>query len=234
MSATKGIDSPIRHKNDEYITPDWCIRRLLEAYPIPPTVSLCIDPCAAGGQLIRVAKDMQPGVRWWGMDINPNCLPALSAVVGGPPEGMVGDFLSWRRPLAPPNDIWIISNPPYLLAQEFIEQSLAFAARVIFLLRINFLADGRNKRKGFARKTNPGLLVLPNRPSFNGWGGDACEYAWFVYGDPELAGRWIELGQTSEEEIERWNAAARKKYPEDAPKLRKAEKARLATISLFP
>jgi hypothetical protein len=171
--------------------------------------------------LIAVAQSIQPEIRWWGLEINPSCTADLNRVIGG--TGVAADFLAMEKPTAPNPGLWIITNPPYRFAQEFVEQASAFAARVIFLLRLNFLADGRGRRAGFAEKTNPGVLVLPNRPSFNGWGGDACEYGWFVYGDPTLSGRWQELGQTPQEEIERWNAAARKHYPEDNPKLRETK-----------
>lgn len=218
MSRTKGVTSDVRHEHDEYLTPDWSIRRFLEKYRLMPG-TVCFDPCASRGSLIQFVRQARPDLaRWLAMEINPHCVAELSKVVGLPVEAVHGDFLSLARPAVPDPSIFTLSNPPYSLAQKFVEQGLAFTKRVAYLLRINFLADGRGERNGFAEKYNPGVFVLPNRPSFNGWGSDGTEYAWFVFGDPEVAGRWYSLGQTSEEEIKRWNTAMRKIYPKPVKK----------------
>jgi len=219
MSTTKGLNSDVRHSNDEYITPTWSIRRFLEAYPIPTDVML-FDPCAARGELIATVKTVLPN-KWLAAEINPNHAEALGTVTGLPPEVVCADFLKMPRPAAPDPSVITVSNPPYRYGLEFIDQALAFTKIVSYLLRINFLADGRD-RAGVMGRLNPALFVLPNRPSFNGYGGDACEYAWFVFGDERIAGRWFELGQTPDVEIKTWNAAARKRYPNEDPKKRKA------------
>ena len=73
-----------------------------------------------------------------------------------------------------------ISNPPFSLAQEFIEHSLAFAPWVIHLLRLNYL--GSEKRNAFFRENMPDVYVVPDRISFTGDGkSDSIEYAWFVW-----------------------------------------------------
>ncbi|WP_436663579.1 hypothetical protein ACOALA_13645 [Alicyclobacillus acidoterrestris] len=75
---------------------------------------------------------------------------------------------------------FIITNPPFSLAQEFVEKSLTLANCVIMLLRLNFLASG--KRKEFWEKHPPTAIhVLTKRPSFTGTGTDATDYAWFVW-----------------------------------------------------
>ena len=180
---------------------------------------ICFDPCASRGSLIRFVRAARPDLtKWLAMEINPNCAGDLATVTGLPPEAVHGDFLALAKPKTPDKNIFTLSNPPYSLAKEFIEQALSFTERVAYLLRINFLADGRNARAGFAEKHKPGVFVLPNRPSFNGWGSDGTEYAWFVFGDPAVAGRWYELGQTSDREIEAWNSAMRKIYPKPVKK----------------
>ena len=210
MSASKGPNSAVRHSNDEYITPSWAVRRFLEAYSIPPTAML-FDPCAARGELIETVKSLLPN-RWLATEINPNHAEALAKVTGLPPEAVCADFLALPWPAEPDPTVITLSNPPYRYAQEFIGHALTFTKIVAFLLRVNFLADGRG-RAGFMNRLNPAIFVLPNRPSFDGRGGDACEYAWFVFGDERIAGCWFELRQTSEAEIKAWNAEARKLYP---------------------
>jgi hypothetical protein len=232
MSRTKGVNSAERHERDEYITPPWCAKRFVEKYGIRiPQGTLCYDPCAAKGELIQTVRSVRPDLRWFGTEINPNHAEALAAVVGTAKENVCKDFLSCQSSASNPQ-VLILSNPPYCLAQEFIEHGLRWATRVAYLLRINFLADGRGVRCGFAEKHNPGVFVLPNRPSFDGHGSDGTEYAWFVFGDPEVAGRWFSLAQTPEEEIRAWNAAMRKIWPK--PEKKRKEKASKKPFSTFP
>ena len=74
----------------------------------------------------------------------------------------------------------ILTNPPFSLAQEFIEKAIKEADTVIMLLRLNYL--GSQKRNIFWNKFPPTALhVLSKRPSFTGSGTDATEYAWFIW-----------------------------------------------------
>ena len=78
---------------------------------------------------------------------------------------------------------YIIGNPPYSLAQEFLEKCFEIAyenTKIIMLLRTNFLES--KKRYDFWQK-HPvnGLYVLSKRPSFTGKGTDATSYSWFVW-----------------------------------------------------
>lgn len=75
----------------------------------------------------------------------------------------------------------IVTNPPFLLALEFLQKSLREAQTVIYLLRLNFL--GSQARKEFWQCNRPShVLVLSKRPSFIGNGGtDSTEYAWFCW-----------------------------------------------------
>jgi hypothetical protein len=108
----------------------------------------------------------------------------------------------------------LVSNPPYSLAQEFIEKFL-YVDEAYWLLRLNFL--GSQKREPWWRKLGflPNVYVLPNRPCFalveekkDGKptgrmvaGTDACEYAWFEFG--KWASGSVEiLDLTPDEEIE--------------------------------
>jgi hypothetical protein len=216
MSASKGLKSPIRHANDSYTSPDWAVKRFFERYPFPKGMA-CFDPCASRGGLIQAAASVRPDLLWIANELDSACLDDLKKVV---PHATVGDFLKIPAP-GVPLDMVIPSNPPYCLAEEFIEHGLKIAKIGAWLLRLNFFAGGRNE---FQQHHNPGVFILPNRPSFNGWGGDACEYGWFVYGDPEVAGRIQYLDETPDAEIKAWNAAARKMYPEDNPKLKRARK----------
>lgn len=76
---------------------------------------------------------------------------------------------------------WIITNPPFSLAMEFLQKSLTEAENVAYLLRLNFL--GSRKRREFWQAHPPtALVVLAERPCFTGNGAtDSCEYAWFIW-----------------------------------------------------
>ena len=59
----------------------------------------------------------------------------------------------------------IVTNPPYLLARQFVEKALSFVPEVWMLTRINFL--GSAKRKAFWEKHRlSALFTLSDRPSF--------------------------------------------------------------------
>jgi hypothetical protein len=74
----------------------------------------------------------------------------------------------------------IMGNPPYSIAQRFIEHALPRCGTLIFLLRLNFL--GSLKRKEFWNQNKPDtLFVLSKRPSFRMTGTDMTEYAWYVW-----------------------------------------------------
>lgn len=75
----------------------------------------------------------------------------------------------------------IITNPPFSLAQQFVEHALNLSSTVIMLLPLGFLASQR-RRAMF--KANPihSLYILAKRPSFTFDGKtDSMDYAWFVW-----------------------------------------------------
>lgn len=221
MSATGRSD--VREENDVYVTPNWSIRRFLEAYEIPHG-ALVLDPCAANGELLTEIHRLRPDLRLVAIELRPEAEGALDALkcAGVIEDYGIGSFMELAEGMTDGAVEYVVTNPPYDLAEEFIRASQRVAKISAFLLRINFL--GAKDRRDFSATSKPGLFISPNRPSFTGWGGDATEYAWFIYGDPEVAGRWFMLALASDEEIKTWNAAARKRYPHLKPSLVKARK----------
>lgn len=166
-----------RIARDEYSTPEWVTEALLPHLPPPPLYIW--EPACGSGKMVRV-------------------LARVGDVVGTDIAVSNNDFLSciataWHRPFDA-----IITNPPYVLAQEFIEHALKQIATTrgmaAMLLRTDFdHAKGRQHLFSncvtFAKK-----LVLTRRikwfedskgqPSFN--------HAWYVWnfnhtGAPTLA-----------------------------------------------
>lgn len=167
----------MRSPADYYPTPAWCVHRLLEAVALPGGV--WFDPCAGDGAIIRAVNEVRtPRPTWAGCEIRPACAPVLRAA--GLRGDVTGDFLS-IAPTWGGADV-VLTNPPYSLAEAFIRacRQPAKAPIVAMLLRLNFIAS--QSRVEFWRQVKvPDIFVLPNRPDFSGGGGDACEYAWFVW-----------------------------------------------------
>lgn len=114
--------------------------------------------------------------------------------------GRVKDFFSYTK-----WDWDIITNPPYSLAQEFIEHALKITKpwmKIAMLLKLQFL-EGK-KRKEFFKKYPPKIVYVHSERvmcaknwDFEGLknsGGSAVAYAWYVWVNDwqwEPVIRWI-------------------------------------------
>lgn len=158
---------------------------------------------------------MRPENSYGAIEIRQSCETALAALKGKVIEGYaIADFLQAK--IEDKSVDVIVTNPPYSLTNEFIRECVRVAKRSALLLRVNaFRGDGREQ---MIRELNPGLFLLPDRPSYTGWGQDSTEYAWFVFGDPEVSGRWFMLDSTPDEERFAWNEYARTVYPKPVKK----------------
>lgn len=174
MSATNR--GTARAKNDFYETPDWLTRAILP-YLIPalPRCPTMLEPGFGKGAIARVVEEVCPNCDITGIDIEK--MTNRNKVI-------IADYLTYDFSGMAPYDL-ILGNPPYNLAQQFVDKSLEVGNVVALLLRINFL--GGQKRAGWMRSLVPSVYVTPRRPAFslnkNGKPGtDATEYAWFVWG----------------------------------------------------
>jgi hypothetical protein len=145
-----------RQPQDSYDTPLYSLQALLWALNDTSPYTL-LEPCRGG----RVIFDNVSALEKFWCEIT---------------EGI--DYFS-----EPHRAEMIITNPPYLLATEFIEKSLEESPFVAYLLRLNFY--GTVKRYEWWKDRMPThTLVLSKRPSFvHGRTScqDSCEYAWFVW-----------------------------------------------------
>lgn len=141
------------NSQDFYPTPAWCYENLEIDWT---QFSTAHEPCAGDHRIVDFLQDV--GITTTHTDIL---------------EGT--NFLEWNQPTE-----LILTNPPFQLAQEFIDHSVVLADTVIMLLRLNFL--GSISRHDWWKTCSPTALhVLSKRPSFTGGGSDATEYAWFVW-----------------------------------------------------
>lgn len=154
-----------RKPNDFYPTPDWCVDELLvELKPGCLEGKTFLEPCRGNSVIYDKVKVLKPRIRIW------------------------RELTKGRDYLTTPTnypDCAIITNPPFSLAQEFLDKSLREAQFVAYLLRINFL--GGQCRHDWWQGLEPHhLYVLSRRPDFSGEGGDATEYAWFVWDNLDI------------------------------------------------
>lgn len=180
MSATNRGTEKV--PQEFYETQRWVVNRLLDAVRLPGTRWL--EPASGGGAIIRAvdtwrrhhalqqlvwtSSDLRDTV----LDVSPDCsfthFPELDYTFMNCPE-----FRGQRWDV-------VITNPPFSLAFEFVKQALEHAPIVVLLLRLNWL--GSEDRRDWLKANRPAIYVLPNRPDFTGEGGDATEYAWFIWG----------------------------------------------------
>lgn len=184
-----------RNRHDDYPTPAWCVDRFCEEVVLP--VGQWLEPCAGDGAIIRAFNDNYnaDAIAWDAIEIREGPIPELEAIHNV--SAVQGNALEI---LSDPNISYVVSasNPPFELAQEFIEVCRARSTHTVLLLRLNYLAS--EKRHAYMTATRPDVYVLPNRPSFVGGGKtDSIEYAWFHW-HPGADGKLRILGLTPKEE----------------------------------
>lgn len=186
MSATGRSD--VRRADDFYSTPDWCTRAILPHFEPFDSV---LDPCAGDGAILKVVT---PRKIVHGFELNSKRVVECDRDL----------IICWNIDSLDPELKWccklitqlsydlIITNPPYSLAQQFIEKAIdSNAHQIAMLLRLNYL--GSQKRASFWKKHPCDIYVLPKRPSFTGTGTDATEYAWFVWTRDVFSREWYIL-----------------------------------------
>ena len=175
MSST-GRGPRLGGADDFFVTPSWCVRRLLESWS--PPGGMWLEPGAGNGAIIRAVNEVRDDVRWTAVECRPEEEAALEAACA---RVLIGDFLSPNMHSSVDDDIRVVlGNPPFKDAQEFIDRArqLCQRAEIMLLLRLNYV--GSEDRAEFMRRCPPDLRTLPNRPSFTASGKtDSIEYAWF-------------------------------------------------------
>lgn len=175
------------------------------ATPIPATISLLareeftgriLEPACGQGHIIKAIKQWNPAADVCGIDI---VRRADIFDLGSMGEG---DFLSFGFREGEYENV--ITNPPFSLAQQFIEKALYVASEKIAIFCKIQLLEGQSRRKMFENTNLKTVYVFSKRvsPLNDGretdergrpWASTMC-FAWFVWdkrysGDPVI--KWI-------------------------------------------
>ncbi|MBI2393688.1 MAG: methyltransferase [Deltaproteobacteria bacterium] len=180
MSATgrRRATGPVhvRDAQDSYATPSAVTQALLEVIDLRAGARV-LEPAVGDGKIVDELLAHGP------LDVTAIELDASRLQhVAKKCRALHADFLALRSEAGLTDFDFVITNPPYRLATEFIEHARAFVhptGAIAMLLRLNFL--GSRKRAEFLREFYPDIYVITPRSSFTGGGTDATEYAWFVW-----------------------------------------------------
>jgi len=173
-----------RVENDYYATDPDSTRAILERLNIHN--HRFYEPCAGGGHISEVLKEKFPNGEVISSDL----------VYRGYEDSVGGvDFLKddvLVNILGGKKAGWVITNPPYKHAKEFIDKSLEIAdVGVAMFLKIQFL-EGQARKKWFEKNPPKYVYVFSKRqdPWRDGeplnpktgkkWGSTMC-FAWFVW-----------------------------------------------------
>ena len=179
MSATNR--GAIRHKDDFYETPAWCVRALLATVNLPG--GAWFEPAVGDGAIVRAVNSERSDVMWTTNDRISRGFDAGVAGWQSTCEYTADGMFCPIKIGAARNSTFrvVITNPPFNQALEFVQGAMKDGEIVVMLLRLNWLASA--KRNRFLLDNPPSVYVLPRRPSFTADGKtDATDYAWFVWG----------------------------------------------------
>ena len=160
-----------RAEADWYLEPRWTVDLLLDAEPINGVV---YDPACGSGNIVRAC--LERGMLAYGSDLHDRGF-------GCPDVDFIGPQFQAIRPAA------IISNPPFSLFEQFVEQALRLVAHKVCMLARLAVLEGMARHQALW-EPNPPTRVwvlskrasMPpgDRPDIKPTGGQAA-YCWLVW-----------------------------------------------------
>ena len=162
-------DSP-----DDFPTPPWATRALIE-HVLGETKAknrqTCLEPACGAGHMAKVLKEYFGQVQ---------CSDAYD-------YGYASrrDFLS--KPYAPASYDWVITNPPFRLAEEFLMGALSVARQGVAILARTVFLESAGRYNAIFRENPPSKFAqfVERVPMVKGRldkkASTATGYAWFVW-----------------------------------------------------
>lgn len=178
----ESLDSP-----DDFPTPPWATRGLLEFIIGDKdrlSTSTCLEPACGVGHMAKVLKE------YFGEVV---CADAFAYGYGP-----IRDFLTY--PYETNSCDWLITNPPFRLAEEFVLRALRVARVGVAILARTVFLESVGRYEGIFRTDPPTKFAqfTERVPMLRGrlekTATTATSYAWFVWekgksGSPQLL--WI-------------------------------------------
>lgn len=164
-------------------TPPWATRALVEAVLIPHVLNdggwlgNVWEPCCGAGHMATVLREYAPAVfasdvHDWGFGDRRDLDFTFAAPVDAPFD----------------NVDWIVTNPPFVLAERILDRALSIArAGVALLLRLQWLEGEERFRLIFDTPRRPNLVcpfverVAMIEGVWDPEASSATAYAWFVW-----------------------------------------------------
>lgn len=174
-------DSP-----DDFPTPPWATRALIEHVVGRETVRglTCLEPACGRGYMTR------PLAEYFG------AVDAADAFQYG--YAPVRDFLTY--PYEARSHDWVITNPPFRLAEEFVERALTVARNGVAILARTVFLESVGRYENIFSKNPPSIFAQFSErvPMVKGRldpkASTATGYAWFVWrldGDKPSSLVWV-------------------------------------------
>lgn len=173
VAATRRPGQGPRPISDFYPTPSACTRALMARLD-PPRDTLIDEPAAGDGAIVRELRAL--GYPTVASDVYDHRAPAELDIASGV------DFFSLRHARAG----WLITNPPFSLAEPFLRHALGIGYRVIALfLPLGFLAAS-SRRDVTTGGCLGKVLILQPRPTLYPAGyargnSGTVHYAWMIW-----------------------------------------------------
>lgn len=165
---TEPADSP-----DDFPTPPWATRALIEHVVGREVVAnaTCLEPACGRGHMARPLSEYFREV---------SSSDAYSYGFGD-----LRDFLDY--PFEAHSHDWVITNPPFRLAEEFVQRSLAVARRGVAILARTVFLESVGRYEGIFRERPPTIFaqfterVPMVKGRLDSKASTATGYAWFVW-----------------------------------------------------
>lgn len=165
----------VRPEDDFYETPKVATCTMLNNINIPDDVTLWECSCGEGA-ISKILEKIYPG-------------KVLSTELSTERYGIGGvNFLTDAEKYKPEGRFWLVTNPPFKLANDFVRKGFEIGAeRIIFMLRFNYLESGKVREDILNNGHLLRVLLMKERLKMYpfGWTGvkgtATQNHAWFIW-----------------------------------------------------